>query len=85
MSLVVGGFVLLAAFAVCDWSGRTLAHHYQDRWEMAATLAVGACIVVALALAGTVRGPTAGWPEAVLALAMSAGLFTGYYRSPDAR
>jgi hypothetical protein len=52
---------------------------------MAATLAVGACILVALALAGTVRGPTAGWPEAVLALAMSAGLFTGYYRSPDAR
>jgi hypothetical protein len=85
MSLAVGVLVLLAAFAVCAWSGRTLAGHYQDRWEVAATLAVGACLFAALPLAGAGRDAAAGWPEAVLGLAMAAGLFAGYYRAGDRR
>ena len=85
MSLAVGGLVVLAAIAVCAWSGRTLAGHYRDRWELAATLAVGACLLGALALAGPERDAGAGWPEAALGLAMAAGLFTGYYRAGDRR
>ena len=81
MSIVVSLLVLLAAFALCAWGGRTLAGHYQDRWEVAATLAVGACVFGALALAGGGRDAGAGWPEAALGLAMAAGLFTGYYRA----
>ena len=80
MSLAIAALVLLAAFAVCAWSGRTLAGHYQDRWEVAATLAVGACLFGAIGVGGRLRGPTAGWPEAALGLAMAAGLFAGYYR-----
>jgi len=85
MSLAVGVLVLLAAFAVCAWSGRTLAGHYHDRWEVAATLAVGACLFGALGVASLGRDAAAGWPEVVLGLAMAAGLFTGYYRAGDRR
>jgi hypothetical protein len=83
MSIVVSVLVLLGAFAVCAWSGRTLAGHYQDRWEVVATLAVGLCVFGALAMAGHGRDAAAGWPEAALGVAMSAGLVTGYYRAPD--
>lgn len=85
MSLAVRVLVLLAAFAVCAWSGRTLAGHYQDRWEVAAALAVGACLFGALAIADSGSDAAAGWPEAALGLAMAAGLFTGYYRAGDRR
>jgi hypothetical protein len=85
MSLAVRVVVLLAAFAVCAWSGRTLAGHYQDRWEVAATLAVGACLFGALGLTGHVRDAAPGWSVASLGLAMAAGLFTGYYRGRAAR
>ena len=85
VSLAVRAVVLVAAFAVCAWSGRTLAGHYQDRWELAATLAVGACLFGAAGLASPVRGAAAEWLEAALSLAMAAGLFTGYYRAGDRR
>ena len=85
MSLAIRVIVLLAAFAVCAWSGRTLAGHYQDRWEVAATLAVGACLLGALGLTGHGRASAAGWPGAAVGLAMAAGLFTGYYRAGDRR
>jgi hypothetical protein len=85
MSLAVRVVVLLAAFAVCAWSGRTLAGHYQDRWEVAAALAVGACLFAATGLTGRAHGAAAGWPEAVLGLSMASGLFAGYYRRRDAR
>ena len=81
MSLALSVLVLLAAFAVCAWSGRTLAGHYQDRWEVAAALAVGACLFGALGLTSPARDASAGWTEAGLGLAMAAGLFTGYYRA----
>jgi hypothetical protein len=81
MSLALSVVVLLGAFAACAWSGHTLARHYQDRWEVAATLTVGACLFGALGLVGHGRVAGAGWPEAWLGLAMAAGLFTGYYRA----
>lgn len=81
MPVVVTVVVGLAAFAICGWSGRTLAGHYQDRWELAATLAVGATLFGALALLGPWRGATAGWAEGALGVAMAAGLVTGYYRA----
>jgi hypothetical protein len=84
-SVIVAALVLLVAFALCAWGGRTLAGHYQDWWEVAATLAVGVCVVGALALDGGGHDATAGWPEAALGLAMAAGLFTGYYRAADRR
>ncbi len=85
MSMAVNVLVLLAVFALCAWGGRTLAGHYQDRWEIAATLAVGSCVFAALGLAGNGGDGTAGWPEAALGLAMATGLFTGYYRAGDRR
>jgi hypothetical protein len=85
MPLAVSVIVLLAAFAVCAWSGRTLAGHYQDRWEVAAALAVGACLFGAVGVAGHSRDAATGWPEAAIGLAMAAGLFTGYYRAGGRR
>ena len=85
MSLAVTMVVLLAAFVVCAWSGRVLAGHYQDRWEVAAVLAVGACLFGATGLTGRAQGAAAGWPEAAIGLGMAAGLCAGYYRQPRAR
>jgi hypothetical protein len=85
MSLALGVIVLLAAFAACAWSGRTLAEHYQDRWEVASALAVGACLFAALGVMGHVRDAPPGWPEAGLGLAMAAGLFSAYVRAGDRR
>ena len=85
MSLAVTAVVLLAAFIVCAWSGRTLAGHYQDRWEVAAALAVGACLFAATGLMGRARGESVGWADALIGLSMAAGLFAGYYRKRDAR
>ena len=81
MSLAVSVLILLAAFAVCAWSGRTLAGNYQDRREVAAVVAVGACLLGAGLLGGRPHGAAAGWPAVALGLAMSAGLVTGYYRA----
>ena len=75
-----GLLLLVAAFAVCDWSGRTLAHHYQDRLEVAAILAVGACVLISLVLTRDVRESATGWVEGALALTMAGGLFAGYFR-----
>ena len=85
MSFALSAIVLLAAFGVCDWSGRTLAAHYQDRWEVAATLAVGVCLFGAIGLMDHVRDTTGAWLEGMLALAMATGLLRGYSRSPDTR
>ena len=87
MSLAVAGVTLLVtllvAFAVCAWSGRTLARHYQDRLEVIATLAVGGCVLGGLRLLdGTAGGD---WGRAALALAASAGLCAGYRRTAPLR
>ena len=81
MLLAVNVLVALAAFVVCAWSGRTLAGHYQDRWELAATLAVGAALFGAIALMSHWRDATPGWTECSIGLAMAAGLVTGYDRA----
>jgi hypothetical protein len=85
MSLAISVIVLLVAFTICAWSGRLLAGHYQDRWEVAAVLAVGGCLFGAVSVTGRAHGATAGWPEAVIGLSMAAGLFAGYYRRRNAR
>jgi hypothetical protein len=82
MPIVVAGLLLLVvAFAICDWSGRTLAQHYQDRLEVVAILAVGACVLVSLVLTRGVRENATGWVEFALLLTMAGGLFAGYFRA----
>ena len=80
MLVLVGGALLALAFVICDWSGRTLAHHYQDRLETTAIFAIGACVLVGLALARGIGDSSAGWLEGALALSTGAGLFAGYLR-----
>ena len=82
--LLVGLVVALAVFVVCAWSGQTLARHHQDRWEIAAVAAMGACVLTTLSLG---RGLLdAGGTPAMLALAVVAGggLFVGYDRADRA-
>ncbi len=86
MLAVVGSALLVViAFAICDWSGRTLSHHYQDRLEVAAIFAVGACILGGLALTRGVSDAGSTWPAVALGLAASSGLFAGYLRGGRAR
>jgi hypothetical protein len=80
MLALVGGALLALVFVICDWSGRTLAHHYQDRLETAAIFAIGACVIVGLVLARGMGESSTGWPEAALALSTGSGLFAGYMR-----
>jgi hypothetical protein len=76
----VAGVLLAVVFVVCDWSGRTLSHHYQDRLEALAIFAIGACVLAGLALVRGVGEDANMWPKAALAVASSAGLFAGYLR-----
>lgn len=85
MPLAVVGVLLVVAFLICDWSGRTLAHHYQDRLEAVATFAVGGCVLGSLILTGGSRDSGNQWPVIALAVAMTAGLFAGYLRSGPLR
>ena len=81
MLALLGGALLLAvAFVVCDWSGRTLVHHYQDGLEVAAIVAVGACVLFGLVLTEGARDRGNDWPAVAIALAASSGLFAGYLR-----
>ena len=78
---LVAALLLAVVFVVCGWSGRTLAHHYQDRLEALAIVAIGACVLTGLALTHGVGDDTASaWSNAALALASSGGLFAGYMR-----
>lgn len=79
-ALLAGLLLLGIAFLVCDWSGRTLAHHYQDRLEVAAIAAIGGCVVLGLVLTEGAREGGNDWPAVALALAASSGLFAGYLR-----
>ena len=85
MSVALVGVMLLAGFAVCAWSGWTLAHHYQDGLEVAAILAVAGCVLAALVLTQDVRDAGNSWPAVTLALGMTGGLFVGYMRSGPLR
>ena len=73
--------VLVVAFAICTWSGRTLARHYQDPMEVAAIVAVGVCVLGSLIVTRDARAAGEGWAELVLALTMSGGLVSGYFRA----
>lgn len=86
MTIAALGFTLVVAFAVCALSGRVLARHYQDGAEVGAVLAIAACVVAALVATGGTRADGgAGWTEAAIVVAMSAGLFAGYLRSGPLR
>jgi hypothetical protein len=85
VSFAVLGAMLCIAFAVCAWSGRTLARHYQDPLEVAAVLAVAVCVLAALVVANRVHEADELWPESVLGVAMTLGLFAGYLRSGPLR
>jgi hypothetical protein len=83
---VFGGALLVAVvFVICDWSGRTLAHHYQDKLEVAAIFAIGGCVLLGLVLARGLPDAGGDWPEIGLALASGSGLFAGYLRSGGVR
>jgi hypothetical protein len=74
----------LAVFLVCTWSGQTLARHHQDAHEVGAVVAIGACVLGALALGRNLE--VEGFaPLLVLALAAGGGLFVGYDRSDRPR
>jgi hypothetical protein len=86
MTAYLGAALLVViAFAVCDWSGRILARHYQDGLEVAAIFAIGGCVLVGLVLTRGLRAEGGEWPAVVLAVSASAGLFAGYLRSGRAR
>jgi uncharacterized membrane protein len=85
MSLVLLAVVVLVVFAVCAWSGNLLAHHYQDRWEVAAVVAIGGCVLGALALTSEARADGAVAPMIALGIGAGAGLFAGFWRDPRLR
>jgi hypothetical protein len=80
VSFVVLAAVMLVAFVVCHWGGRTLAGHYQDGWEVAAVAAMGVCAFVAL---WVVQQVVAGGAVPIVGLLAAAGggLFAGYMRA----
>jgi SNF family Na+-dependent transporter len=73
-----------AVFAVCEWSGRQLAHHYQDQREVAAVVAIGACVLGSLALMTQFGLLDDAMLLAGLVAAAGGGLFAGYMRSDRA-
>jgi hypothetical protein len=81
MQLLLWGTVVVALFALARWGGRTLACHYGDGSEIGAAFALALGAVVPAGLVGY-----SGAPKAVvvplLALALSAGLFSGYGPRP---
>jgi hypothetical protein len=78
--LVIYGVV----FAVCEWSGRQLARHYQDRREVAAVLAIGASVLGSLAALSRLELLGDVLLTAGLVAAAGGGLFAGYMRSDRA-
>ena len=85
MSVAGVAVLLIAAFVVCAWSGRTLASHYQDSLEVAAVAAVAGCLLISLFITAGARDGGAWWPEIALGIGMSTGLFAGYFRSGPLR
>lgn len=76
--------VYVAVFAICEWSGRQLAQHYQDAREVAAVVAIGACVLGSLALMTRLRALDDTLLVAGLVAAGAGGLFAGYLRSDRA-
>jgi hypothetical protein len=84
MSVLYLLVVYAGVFAVCEWSGRQLAHHYQDRREAAAVIAIGASVLASLALMTRLGYLSDVMLTAGLVAAAGGGLFAGYMRSDRA-
>lgn len=76
--------LLAVLFAVCRWSGATLAHHHGDGREVVAVAVLGATVLAALWLSRTLPGYEAGFTTLGLAGAGAGGLFAGYTRYESA-
>lgn len=85
MSFALALFAGLAVFLVCAWSGQTLARHHQDRHEVAAVVAIGACVLGTLALSRNLLELDGALPMLALAVAAGGGLFLGYDRADRTR
>ena len=85
MSFVLALLAGLAVFLVCTWSGQTLARHHQDRHEVAAVIAIGACVLGTLALSRNLLELDGAVPMLALAVAAGGGLFLGYDRADRTR
>ncbi len=85
MSFVLALLAGLAVFLVCTWSGQTLARHHQDMHEVAAVMAIGACVLGTLALSRNLLELDGAVPMLALALAAGGGLFLGYDRADRTR
>lgn len=73
--------VLLAAlFAVCRWSGATLARHHGDGWEVGAVAGLGVAVLATLWASRLLPGAAAGVTTLGLVGAGAGGLFAGYMR-----
>ncbi|MDF1505382.1 hypothetical protein [Roseisolibacter sp. H3M3-2] len=84
MSLALALVVGLAVFAVCTWSGQTLARHHQDAHEVGAVVAIGFCVLGVLALGRSVLALDGALPLLGLAVSAGGGLFVGYGRADRA-
>jgi hypothetical protein len=73
MGIVMGAIVVAVVFTICVWGGRTLSRHYNDRWEVAAALAVAMSVLAPFAIWDGAGAP-------FLAGACALGLMAGYNR-----
>ena len=81
MSLAIAAIIAIAVFVVCTWSGQTLARHHQDRQEVTAVIAIGACVLGTLALSRNLLDVDGMLPLLGLAIAAGGGLFLGFDRA----
>ena len=83
--LVLALTALLAVlFAVCRWSGATLARHHGDGLEVVAVAVLGVTVLAALWLSRALPGYEAGLTTLGLVGAGAGGLFAGYTRYESA-
>ena len=84
MSLLYLLTIYATLFAVCEWSGRQLARHYQHGREVAAVLAIGASVLGSLTVLSRLELLGNVLLTAGLVAADGGGLFAGYMRSDRA-
>ena len=81
MSVLLWSAILLVVYALARWGGGTLSRHYGDGSEVAAALTVALGTVLPMALVDyTDASETVVVP--LVAVALAAGLITGYGRHP---
>jgi hypothetical protein len=79
VSVLLWAVVLVAEYVLATWGGGTLARHYGDGEEVVAALAVSLGAVVPVGLVGYTQA-SAGVVVPLVAVALGAGLVTGYLR-----